>query len=57
MRDSRERIAIKPGDFVVMQFTPKEGVAQYITTKLQINLFGILADQKDFQSTATSTLP
>jgi protein involved in polysaccharide export with SLBB domain len=57
MKDPRERIAIRPGDFVILQQTAGEGLGQYITSNFRLNFLGFFAHQQDATGTATFTAP
>ncbi len=57
LKDPRERIAIRPGDFVILQSTPGEAFGQYLTSNFRINLGGFFSRQRDFTGAATYTAP
>jgi hypothetical protein len=57
MKDPRERIAIRPGDLVILQQTAGEALGQYFTTNFRLNFLGFFAHQQDATGTATVTAP
>jgi hypothetical protein len=57
VKDPRERLVIQPGDFLILQQTPGEAVAQYVTTNLRLNFLGTIIRQADLTGTANATLP
>jgi hypothetical protein len=57
MKDPRERIAIRPGDLVILQQTAGEALGQYITSNFRLNFLGFFAHQQDATGTATVTAP
>jgi hypothetical protein len=56
-RDQRERIAIRPGDYLVLQATPGEAVSQYLISNLRFNLIGNFIHSRYFNDTVTYTAP
>jgi hypothetical protein len=56
-RDPRERINIQPGDFIVLQQTYGEALAQYITTNLRLNFLGTFIRERDLLGTGNLNLP
>jgi hypothetical protein len=56
-KDPRERIAIRPGDVVILQATLGEALGQYVTSNLRINLLGTFIRRQDLLGTATYTAP
>jgi len=57
LRDPRERIIVKPGDIVVMQEKPSEGLARYFSSVFKLNLFGTIISQADLTGTTTLNVP
>jgi hypothetical protein len=57
LRDPRERINIQPGDFIVLQQTYGEALAQYITTNLRLNFLGTFIRERDLLGTGNLNLP
>lgn len=57
VKDPRERIAVRPGDFLILQQTAGEGLAQYVTTNFRLGFNGVFARQRDFLGTAAYTAP
>jgi len=57
VRDPRERIAVRPGDFVILQQTAGEALGQYTTSNFRLNFLGFFARARDFTGTATFTAP
>jgi protein involved in polysaccharide export with SLBB domain len=57
LRDPRERILIQPGDFLILQQTIGEALAQYTISNLRFNFFGTLVNQRDFLLTGTYSAP
>jgi hypothetical protein len=57
LRDPRERINIQPGDFVILQQTYGEALAQYITTNLRLNFLGTFIRERDLLGTGNLNLP
>lgn len=57
VKDPRERIAVRPGDFLILQQTAGEGLAQYVTTNLRLNFAGVFSRQRDFLGSAAYTAP
>jgi hypothetical protein len=57
LRDPRERILVQPGDFILLQQTFGEALAQYITTNIRVNFLGTIIRQNDLITTATYTAP
>jgi hypothetical protein len=56
-RDPRERLIVRPGDFLVLQETLCEALTRYVDTNLRINLLGTIIRQNDLIGTATVNLP
>ena len=56
-RDPRERIRILPGDIIVLQETPEEATARYLTEALRLNFTGRVYKGNDLQGTTTGTFP
>jgi hypothetical protein len=57
VRDPRERIALRPGDFVILQQTAGEALGQYVTSNFRLNFLGFFARQRDFTGTGSFTAP
>jgi hypothetical protein len=57
VKDPRERIAIRPGDFIILQSTAGEAFGQYVTSNFRLNFLGFFARQRDFTGTGTYTAP
>jgi protein involved in polysaccharide export with SLBB domain len=57
LRDPRERVLIQPGDFLILQQTMGEALAQYTISNLRFNFFGTLVNRRDFLLTGTYTAP
>jgi hypothetical protein len=56
-KDPRERIALQPNDFVVLQATVGEGIGQYLTSNLRFNFTYQFIHSKFFNGTNTYTAP
>jgi hypothetical protein len=56
-KDSRERIAIRPGDYIILQATPGEALGQYLTSNLRFNLLGNFIHSPYFNDTVSYTAP
>jgi hypothetical protein len=48
---------VQPGDILVMQETPEEGIARYISNVFKINTAAQLVRQRDLSITGTGTNP
>jgi hypothetical protein len=57
LRDPRERILVQEGDFLILQQSVDEGIAQWFTTNFRFNFMGFLIRQRDFTFTSNGTLP
>jgi protein involved in polysaccharide export with SLBB domain len=57
LRDPRERILVKAGDVLILQFTPGEAIARYFTQVFNYNLLGLIPNQQDLIGRATLTVP
>jgi hypothetical protein len=55
--DSRERIALRPGDFVVLQATMGEGIGQYLTSNLRLTTTYQLIRSRFFNTLGTYNAP
>jgi protein involved in polysaccharide export with SLBB domain len=56
-RDPRERIRIQPGDIIVLQETPEEAVARFLTQTLRLEFLSNVLTGKDLQGSATLSVP
>lgn len=56
-KDPRERIAIRPGDYVILQATPGEALGQYVTSNLRFNLLSSLFHSQYANGTVSYTAP
>ena len=56
-KDPRERIAIRPGDYIVLQSTPGEALGQYVTSNLRFNLLSYLFHSQYANGTVSYTAP
>jgi hypothetical protein len=56
-KDSRERIAVRPGDYLILQSTPGEALGQYVISNLRFNLVSNFIHSQWFNDTATYTAP
>jgi hypothetical protein len=56
-KDPRERIAIRPGDYIILQATPGEAVGQYITSNLRLNTTWNVIRSPNFNTLGTYTAP
>lgn len=50
-RDTRERVRIMPGDYIVLQYTPFEAISNYIVGKFKLDFFGTIVRQRDLVGT------
>jgi hypothetical protein len=57
LRDPRERVLIQPGDFLILQQTMGEALAQYTISNLRFNFFATLINQRDLLLTGTYSAP
>ncbi len=57
LRDPRERILVQPGDFLILQQTMGEAVAQYLISNLRFNLFATIINQRDLLLTGNYAFP
>jgi hypothetical protein len=57
LRDPRERILVQPGDFLILQQTMGEAVAQYLISNLRFNLFATLINRRDLLLTGNLAFP
>jgi hypothetical protein len=57
LRDPRENILVKPGDVLVLQETPAEAVARYLTNVFRFGVAGRIFDRRDVTGTGTVQLP
>jgi protein involved in polysaccharide export with SLBB domain len=57
LRDPRERILVQEGDFLILQQSVDEGLAQWFTTNFRFNWTAFLVRQRDFIFTNNTTLP
>jgi protein involved in polysaccharide export with SLBB domain len=57
VRDPRENILVQAGDVLILQETPQEAVARYISQVFQINLFTRFLNRADAQGSASLVLP
>lgn len=56
-KDPRERIALRAGDYVILQATPGEALAQYITSNFRLNTLWTFTRSTTFTGTNTYTAP
>jgi hypothetical protein len=56
-KDPRERIAIRAGDYIILQSTPGEALGQYITSNLRLNLLGQFLLARNVTGSVTYTAP
>jgi hypothetical protein len=52
MRDPRENMLVQAGDVLLLQETPDEAIARYVTQVFQINLFTRFLNRADAEGTA-----
>ncbi|HJZ94737.1 MAG TPA: polysaccharide biosynthesis/export family protein [Gemmataceae bacterium] len=57
VRDPRERIAVRPNDFLILQSTVKEAEAQYLTSNFRLNFIWSFLRSPNATGTATATAP
>jgi protein involved in polysaccharide export with SLBB domain len=57
LRDPRENILVQAGDVLIMQETPEESVARYLTQTIQANFFVRWLDRQDAQGSASIVAP
>ena len=57
LRDRRERILIQPGDMLLLQQTPGEAIANYISNVFNFTIFGNVFERGDAVGVATLGLP
>jgi protein involved in polysaccharide export with SLBB domain len=55
--DARERILIQNGDLLLLQETPAQAIARYITNVFQLNFLATPFNRGDAVGTASATLP
>ena len=55
--DPRENIIVQKNDLLILQETPDEAFARYLSTILQFNLFGRFIDRQDASATGSVVLP
>jgi hypothetical protein len=56
-QDTRERILVQPGDFLVLQETVGESLTRYMTQTFRYNIFATLLRQKDLLITTNPIVP
>jgi protein involved in polysaccharide export with SLBB domain len=57
LRDPRERILVQPGDVLILQETPGEAIARYISEMVKFNFLGIILKEGNATATATVNVP
>jgi len=57
LRDPRERILVQPRDVLILQETPGEAFARYVSEVLKFNFFGTLIRQRDLTGTGSLSVP
>jgi protein involved in polysaccharide export with SLBB domain len=57
VRDPRENILVQAGDVLILQETPQEALARYISQTVQFNFFFRILDRSDAQGSATIVAP
>jgi protein involved in polysaccharide export with SLBB domain len=57
LRDPRERILVQPGDFLILQQTMGEAVAQYLISNLRFDLFSTFINNGHVLFTNTYSFP
>jgi protein involved in polysaccharide export with SLBB domain len=57
LRDPAENVLIRKNDVLIMQFTPMEAVAKYLTEAFHINLTSTFIRRQDLTGTSTLTVP
>jgi protein involved in polysaccharide export with SLBB domain len=57
LRDPRENILIQAGDVLILQETPQESVARYITQTVQANFFVRWLNRRDAQGSVSIVAP
>jgi protein involved in polysaccharide export with SLBB domain len=57
LRDPRENILVEAGDILLLQETPEESVARYLTQTIQANFFVRWLDRQDAQGSASIIAP
>jgi hypothetical protein len=57
VRDPRENILVQAGDILILQETPDEALARYISQTLQFSFFFRILDRSDAQGSATFVAP
>jgi protein involved in polysaccharide export with SLBB domain len=56
-QDTRERILVQPGDFLILQETTGESLTRYITQTFRYNILATLIRQRDLIATINTTVP
>ena len=57
LRDPRENILIQAGDILVLQETPAEAVARYVSQVFNFSIFGNIFSRQDAAATGQALLP
>ena len=57
LRDPRENILVQAGDVLILQETPEESVARYLTQTIQSNFFVRWLNRQDAQGSISITNP
>jgi hypothetical protein len=57
LQDPRERLLLQPGDFLILQETPKEAVARYITQLFKFSSFWQIIHGSHESGVATALVP
>ena len=57
LRDSRERINVLPGDLLLLQQTPGEAIANYVSDVFDLNMTGRFINRNDLIGTAALNVP
>ena len=57
MRDPRENILVQTGDVLLLQETPSEAIARYISQVFDLNIIAKIIDSDSAQGTTAVTLP
>ena len=57
VEDPRENILVQAGDLLILQETPGEGIARYVSGVVNVNIFGTIFQRRDATGTGTVSLP
>jgi hypothetical protein len=57
VRDPRENILVQASDVLILQETPDEAIARYLSQVFQVNLFTRFLNRADAQGSASFVLP